>query len=229
MAKRHTDIPRQPVHKWASAQFGSYSRKSDAGAIGVGEPPDRPASGPRDQGRSADQAMRSRRPQISRSGGRSKAILWLIPPLPPPRFSARNGRYGTPGGVCLACARKDLGHLADVFSYMRLLQAGLLERTREAPRTRRACQEPEAGGDTSRTGPKRENGPPKRLGSRRAALPSPGPRLIAGRPFPSHSITRLSHHIRFAFEAAGLIKRRVAVLIQPASQLLQDPADSSSM
>jgi hypothetical protein len=132
MAKRHTDIPRQPVHKWASAQFGSYSRKSDAGAIGVGEPPDRPASGPRDQGRSADQAMRSRRPQISRSGGRSKAILWLIPPLPPPRFSARNGRYGTPGGVCLACARKDLGHLADVFSYVRLLQAGLLERTREA-------------------------------------------------------------------------------------------------
>jgi hypothetical protein len=27
-----------------------------------------------------------------------------------------------PGRVCLACARKDLGHLADVFSYMRLLQ-----------------------------------------------------------------------------------------------------------
>jgi hypothetical protein len=61
------------------------------------------------------------------------------------------------------------------------------ERTREAPRTRRGRQEPEAGGDTSRTGPAQENGthhaapsgPPKRRGSRRADLPSPGPQLSA--------------------------------------------------
>ena len=82
-------------HKATFREIRPYSRKGDAGAMGVGEPPNRPASGPRDQSSLTDQAMRGRRPQISRSGGRSKAILWLIPPLPPPRFSARNRRYGT--------------------------------------------------------------------------------------------------------------------------------------